>query len=63
LFVIPGDDGQVFSNQQSRGMLGGQTINDNRQTIINANTKEAAALALASAQVSKRTRFNRSMGV
>lgn len=63
LFIIPGDDGQVFSNQQSRGMLGGQTINDNRQTIINANTKEAAALALASAQVSKRTRFNRSMGV
>ncbi len=63
LFVIPGDDGQVFSNQQSRGMWGGQTINDNRQTIINANTKEAAALALASAQVSKRTRFNRSMGV
>jgi hypothetical protein len=23
LFVIPGDDGQVFSNSQSRGMLGG----------------------------------------
>jgi hypothetical protein len=63
LFMIPGDDGRVFSNAQSQALMGGQTINDNRQTIINANTKEAAALALASAQVSKRTRFNRSMGV
>lgn len=63
LFMIPGDDGRVFGNQQSQGMMGGQIINDNRQTIINANTKEAAALALASAQVSKRSRFNRSMGV
>jgi hypothetical protein len=53
----------IFSNAQSQALMGGQTINDNRQTIINANTKEAAALALASAQVSKRTRFNRSMGV
>ncbi len=63
LYMIPGNNGQIFSNAQSQALMGGQTINDNRQTIINVNTKEAAALALASAQVSKRTRFNRSMGV
>ncbi len=64
LYMIPGDNGQIFSNEQSRAMMtGGQIVNDNRQTIINANTKEAAALALASAQVSKRARLNRSMGV
>jgi hypothetical protein len=63
LYMIPGNNGQIFSNAQSQALMGGQTINDNRQTVINVNTKEAAALALASAQVSKRTRFNRSMGV
>lgn len=63
LFVIPGDDGQVFSNQQSQGMLGGGSYVDRSQTIIYNRTQEAAAMTQALINERRKQRRNQYMGV
>ena len=63
LFMIPGDDGQVFSNQQSQGMLGGGSYVDRSQTIIYNRTQEAAAMTQALINERRKQRRNQYMGV
>ncbi|MCC6603105.1 MAG: hypothetical protein IT327_07840 [Anaerolineae bacterium] len=64
LFIIPGDDGQVFSNQQSQGMLGGGgSYVDRSQTIIYNRSKEAAAMTQALINERRKQRRNQYMGV
>jgi len=62
LYMIPGDDGQVFSNQQSRGMLGGTYV-DRSQTIIYNQNQEAAAMTQALINERRKQRRNQYMGV
>ena len=54
---VPNTSGTIVPN----GGFGG--FNDNSQTNIYANTKESAALALATVQINRRARINKGMGV
>ncbi len=62
LFVIPGEDGQVFSNQQSQGMLGARYVDNSQISIVN-NNLEAAATTNALVQERRRARLDAYMGV
>jgi hypothetical protein len=61
LYMIPGERGRVFSNADSRGMMGGQYTDNTRITIVN-QTREAAALAMANVQLLKKAKMNSYMG-
>lgn len=62
LFMIPGDDGQVFGNQQSQGMLGG-SYEDRSQTVYNIGSDKTAALVVALTDARKRSRLDQYMGI
>jgi len=65
LFMIPGDNGQIFSNEQSRAMMtgGGGSYVDRSQTIIYNRTQEAAAMTQALIAERRKQRRNQYMGV
>lgn len=67
LYMIPGNNGRVFSNEESRALLsgagGGSSYVDRSQTIIYNRTQEAAAMTQALIAERRKQRRNQYMGV
>lgn len=65
LYMIPGDNGRIFSNAESQALLsgGGGSYVDNSQTVIYNRTQEAAAMTQALVNERRKQRLNQYMGV
>lgn len=66
LFMIPGNNGRIFSNEESRALLsggGGGSYVDNSKTVIYNQNQEAAAMTQALISERRKQRRNQYMGV